>query len=354
MNRCAQTLLKRIYTLEEVAQIIGAQWIGRKDFIISGIADLESAQKNDLTFFQNPRYSAALKQTQAGAVIAAKENLALVDVNWLIHDNPSLAFQSVIQLFCKTPDATPYSDIHPSAVIDSSAKLGKNITIGPLVIIGPRSIIGADCYIGPGSVIGADVEIGDNCLLHPNVTIRENCTLHNNIILQPGCVIGSCGYGYSMHQGCHLKLEQLGQVILEDDVEIGANTTIDRARFKTTVIGKGSKIDNLVMIAHGVKLGAHNLIVGQAGIAGSSQTGDYVVLGGQAGIVGHLRLEDHVMVAAQSGVTKNLKKGTYGGSPAMNLREWQELQVGIRSIAKLTHRIKQLESEIEKLNASNS
>jgi UDP-3-O-[3-hydroxymyristoyl] glucosamine N-acyltransferase len=228
------------------------------------------------------------------------------------------------------------------------------VTLGPYVVIGPRASIGTGTYIGPHCIIGSDVTLGSDCLLHPGVVIRESCVLGQRVILQPSVVLGSCGFGYDTKAGKHTKLEQLGNVIVEDDVEIGAGSCIDRARFQTTRIGRGTKIDNLVMIAHGVTIGADNLIVAQAGIAGSSKTGRWVVLGGQVGVAGHLELSDGVMVAAQSGVSKSLSAGTYGGTPAQPIKDWHKDQAYTHMIPKLKEEIKSLQERLTALENQGS
>jgi UDP-3-O-[3-hydroxymyristoyl] glucosamine N-acyltransferase len=239
--------------------------------------------------------------------------------------------------------------IHPTAIIHESAQIGPNVTIAPHVVIDRDVKIGAGSRIGPHVSIGYSVEIGADCQIHPHCTIRERCILHNRVILQPGAVIGSCGFGYAPDaQGRHIKFEQLGIVILEDDVEIGANTTIDRARFKATIVRKGTKIDNLVQIAHNVEIGEHNIIAAQSGIAGSAKTGRYVMLGGQVGVLGHVELEDHVMIATRGGVSKSLKAGKYRGSPAIPLAAYNRQEVYIRRLEEFVERLKTLEQQLER------
>lgn len=336
-------------TCKELAKRIGATVVGDETVLLEGIADLQTATAKDVSFFYNEKYRLALKSSKAAAVIGLAADKEAFSGTWLVHLNPSMAFQKAIELFCSKLDTTPYKGIDPSAVIDKSASVDKSATVGPHTVIGPRSCVGARSYVGPGVVIGADVVIGEDCLIHANVTIRESCSLGHRVILQPGAIIGSCGFGYATEDGKHYKLEQMGNVVIEDDVEIGANSCIDRARFKSTLIRRGSKIDNLVMIAHGVEVGEDNMIVAQAGIAGSSKTGRWVVLGGQVGVAGHLNIASQAQVAAQSGITKNLAAGVYGGTPAKPLREWHELQAHLGSIAKLKTKLKELEERLRSL-----
>ncbi|HXF29348.1 MAG TPA: UDP-3-O-(3-hydroxymyristoyl)glucosamine N-acyltransferase, partial [Chlamydiales bacterium] len=202
------------------------------------------------------------------------------------------------------------------------------------------------------TAIAPKVIIGENCTIHANVVIREGCHIGNRVVIQPGAIIGSCGFGFTTDaNGVHTKLNQLGNVIVEDDVEIGANTTIDRSRFQSTRIGKGTKIDNLVQIGHGVKLGPYNLIIGQTGIAGSTETGSHVVLAGQVGVNGHIKLADGVMVAARSGVTKSLlKPGKYGGMPAIPLHEHNKIAVLQNNIERYVEELKELRKQLEELS----
>lgn len=213
-------------------------------------------------------------------------------------------------------------------------------------------MIGPDTFVGAGAYIGPYTTIGSSCIIHPRVVIREECIVGNRVIIQPGAVIGSCGFGYMTDKsGKHVKLNQAGNVIIANDVEIGANTTIDRSRIKSTMVGEGTKIDNLVQLGHGVKIGAHNIIVAQTGIAGSTTTGRHVVLAGQVAVAGHLHLSDGVTVAGKSGVTKSLATGKYGGSPAIDLNEYNRNQVLLRNIEKYIDQLKSLAIRIDSIIA---
>ena len=244
--------------------------------------------------------------------------------------------------------------IHPTAVIHPSAKIGSDVLIGPYAVIDKETTVGDRTQVGAGCFIGPYTHIGEDCLLHAHVTVREKCFIGNRVIIQPGAVIGSCGFGYTTDkQGKHAKLNQVGGVKIEDDVEIGANTAIDRSRFKMTVIGRGTKIDNLVQIGHGASIGPDNLIVAQVGIAGSVETGRHVVLAGQCGLSGHTKLGNGVIVTAQSGVSKSLPAGgKYGGSPTMPLAEHQRVEVHLRNIEKYVKQIKSHEARLAKLEES--
>lgn len=339
------------FSLAELAELTGAQLVGNPDHRISNVADLESAEAKDASFLANPRYEQAMRKSNAGVIFVDPKTALAEGRNFLISENPSQAFQQLIDtLHARSSELTGFSGIHPTAVIHETCKLGQQVTVGPHAVldknskIGDRTFIGAGCYIGPETVIGSD------CILHPHVTVREQCLVGNLVILQPGVVIGGCGFGYTTDKGRHIKLNQVGNVTLEDDVDIGANTTIDRARFKTTRIGRGTKIDNLVQIAHGVNIGPHNIIVAQTGIAGSTETGKYVVLAGQTAIAGHIKLADGVMISAKSGVSKSLPKaGKYGGIPAVPLPEYNRTSVYLRNIETYVKEIQSLKARLEAL-----
>ncbi|MFS8563724.1 MAG: UDP-3-O-(3-hydroxymyristoyl)glucosamine N-acyltransferase [Rhabdochlamydiaceae bacterium] len=244
-----------------------------------------------------------------------------------------------------------FKGIHPTAVIHPSAKIGKNVHIGPYVVIDQESEVGDHTIIHAGSCLASLVKVGSHCVIHSHVTIREQCILGNRVTLQPGAVIGSCGFGYTTDaRGEHTKQQQLGIVVLEDDVEIGASTAIDRARFKETRICKGTKIDNLVQIGHNVRLGPFNLIVSQTGISGSVKTGRNVVMGGQTGTVGHIEIADGALFAARSGIKKSIKQaGKYGGNPAISLDAHHREQVYLKRVADYGKKIEALERKIQEL-----
>lgn len=340
---------QRTLTLEALAELTGAKLAGDPTHTITGVANLESASPSDAAFLANARYQEAMQNSAAGVIFITPSTPQNKEGNYLITEDPSSAFQKAIEAFLGGAKTTGFEGIHPSAVIHKSAQLGKNVSVGPNAVIDAEVIIGDGSTIGAGCYIGPNTTLGNNCLLYPNVTIREKCTLGNNVTLHPGAVIGSCGYGYATTpQGVHQKIKQLGTVTIEDDVEIGANTTIDRARFTTTRIGRGTKIDNLCQIAHGVEIGEANLIMAQAGIAGSAKTGRFVILAGQTAVNGHITLDDQVIVAAKSGVSKSLKAGKYNGIPAQPLATYNRNSVYLRSIEEhiksLKKRISNLES----------
>jgi UDP-3-O-[3-hydroxymyristoyl] glucosamine N-acyltransferase len=332
--------MKKTLTLQQIAELTGATLKGNPSTVIHGVADLPSATSHDISFLANTRYLSALQTSQAAAVFIPPNIEFSQDKNYLLIENPSEAIEKVLSSLHTQDDLeiSGFKGIHPTAVIHPSAKVSNTVTIGPHAVIDQHVTIEQGTFIGAGAYIGPHTTIGSDCLIHPRVTIREKCVLGNRVILQPGVVIGGCGFGYVMDKnGNHNKLTHYGNVILEDDVEIGANTTIDRARLKSTVIKKGTKIDNLVMVGHNVIVGSHNIIVAQTGIAGSTTTGHHVFIGGQVAIEGHITIEDLSKIAARSGVSKSLlKKGeTWSGVPAQPIREHNKNVVLLRNIEKL-------------------
>lgn len=338
------------YTLQELAERARATLIGDPTKRIFGVDTLDEASENDASFLANPRYREAMKSSKAGVVCIDPETPPQEGNNYLVSSDPSRAFQIIAELLSITENASAFIGIHPTAVIDPTVKIGERVSIGPYAVIDRNATIRNGTTIGAHTFIGASVQIGQDCHIYPSCTIREGCQLGNRVILQSGCVIGSCGFGYTMDsQGRHIKLEQLGIVVLEDDVEIGANSTIDRARFKKTIIRQGTKIDNLVQIAHNVELGPHNILAAQTGVAGSAKTGHHVMLGGQVGILGHVVLEDYVMIATRGGASKSLKKGTYRGSPAIPIAEYNRQEVHVRRLEEYVERLKALEKKLGEL-----
>ena len=343
---------QRTLTLEALAKLTGAKLAGDPTHTITGVANLESASPSDAAFLANSRYEKQMRQSAAGVIFIVPTTSQDQGRNYLITEDPSLAFQMAIEAFLADTKTTGFEGIHPSAIIHKTAQIGKNVTVGPNAVIDAEVTIGDSSTIGSGCYIGPQTTLGNSCLLYPNVTIREQSTLGNNVILHPGVVIGSCGYGYTTtKQGTHQKLKQLGTVTLEDDVEIGANTTIDRARFTTTRIRRGTKIDNLCQIAHGVDVGEDNLIIGQSGIAGSAKTGRHVILAGQSAINGHITLDDGVIIAGKSGVSKSLKAGKYSGIPVLPASTYNRNSVYLRSIEQYVKAIKALEKRVAELES---
>lgn len=315
--------------------------------LLTGMAALDEAGPEDVSFFGNEKYRPQLGSTRAGAVLTTGgESDVPAASAWVVVANPSLAFAAVVRHFAAAarvfrPGIDPRAAVAGDAVLDPA-----KVAVGPGAVIGAASVVGDGTAIGPNVVIGERVRIGRDCVIHPNVTVREGCQLGDRVILQPGVVIGSDGFGYEQSGGRHLKIDQVGIVVLGDDVEVGANTTIDRARFGRTVIGEGTKIDNLVQVAHNVVIGRHCLLVSQTGVAGSSRLGDGVVAAAQVGVAGHVRVGDGAVLTARTGVTADLEGGrTYAGKPARPLMEEHRALALARRLPQLVERLKALEQQ---------
>lgn len=339
----------RTYTLASLAELTSSECIGNPHYVISGVDELMTATQADVSFLENPRYEERMRSSQAGAVFIHPDVKREEGKNYLVTKNPSLAFQQALLVFIPKT-SSGFKGIHPTALIHETATLGADVTVGPYAVIDQEVVIGERTVIGAGCSIGAKSRLGHDCLLHPRATVRENCFLGNHVIIQSGAVIGSCGFGYFTDpKGKHTFLEHRGVVVLEDHVEVGANTTIDRGRIKETRIGKGTKIDNLVQIAHQVSMGEDCLVVSQVGIAGSTKIGNNCVFGGQVGIIGHLTIGPQVMFAARSAAGKSITTpGIYAGAPALPIKEHNEITVLTRNIKSLVKRVKELEEKLAK------
>ncbi len=336
-------------TIEELAAWVGGRVVGGSGSIrIAGAASVSEAQEGDITFFGNAKYLPALRASRATCALVPEDFQETIPAIQIQVANPSLAFSKVIERFAPAPvEFQP--GIHPSAVIAPSAQLGANVSIQAHAVIEAGAVIGEGTVIGANVYVGHETRIGSHGLIYPNVSLRERCVLGNRVIIHSGAVIGSDGFGFEMVNGRFVKIPQTGIVQIDDDVEIGANTTIDRARFGRTWIGEGTKIDNLVQIAHNVVIGKHSVIVSQVGISGSSRIGNYVTLAGQVGLVGHIEIGDQAIVAAKSGVSKNIPaKQMWWGLPAKPVQEQKELIAYMSRLPKLVERVKRLEERAEK------
>ncbi len=336
-------------SLQKIAQIVGGSLVGDGQLMIHGVAGIKEAQEGHITFLANPKYISFLKETKASAVLVASSIPAPSEKAVILCESPSLAFAKVVEYFFPAKSGFP-KGIHPTAVIGKDVVLGKEVNLGPYVVIEDEAQLGDKVSIGAGSFIGHGVKIGSDALIYPNVTLREKVSIGTRVIIHSGTVIGSDGFGYETVKGIHYKIPQVGIVVIEDDVEIGSNVSIDRARFGKTVIGKGTKIDNLVQIAHNVEIGEHCLVVAQVGISGTTKVGHHVTLAGQVGLVGHIEVGDHAIVAAQAGVSNSIPGGAiYGGYPAVPLQEWKRSLAYIHRLEKWTNKIKELEKKIQEL-----
>ena len=322
----------------------GATVAGDAEATVSGAASLAEATPGEITFYGNPRYLAAFRRTRASAAFVPEDfEEQIVGAQIRVAD-PSKAFEQVVLKFAPQPITFPAA-VHPSAVIAPGVSLGENVSIGAYVVVEAGARIGPGTRLGAHGYIGHETTIGAGCLIYPNVTIRERIRIGDRVIIHSGTVVGSDGFGFEMTAGGHKKVPQIGSVQIDNDVEIGANTTIDRARFGRTWIQEGVKIDNLVQIAHNVVIGKHSIIVAQVGIAGSVRIGAGVVIGGQAGIIGHIEIDDGTMIGAQSGVSKSLHGGTWWATPTVPLPEAKEQIAWVRRLGKLFERVKALEQK---------
>ena len=334
-------------TLQQLADFVGGKLSGGSpDTEITGVASLRDAQAGDISFFANKKYAPQLATTKASAVLIMEGACPHAPTALIFVDSPDAAFAKIVPLFVPPPPVYA-PGVHPTAVIGGGVTLGEGVHIGPHAVIGDGAKIGAGTVVGANVVVGEGVAVGAHCHLHPLSSVRERCVIGDRVIVHNGAVIGSDGYGYApkMNPDGTVNIEkipQLGIVELCDDVEIGANTTIDRARFGVTKIGRMTKIDNLVQIAHNVRIGECCGIVANVGIAGSTHIGNRVMIWGQVGIAGHLDIADDVEILARSGVGKNLEKGVYFGAPALERREAMRL-------LHVPKRVENLEKEIEQL-----
>lgn len=335
-------------TVQQLADLTGAAIIGNPHLLLNGISDLARASPNELSFFTPKTSRALLDKTKAGALFIQQEDIpASKQATYLIVKDPSIAFQLAASEFIQPAKSAFNEGIHSSAVIADDVSIEEDVVIGPHVVIDQGASIGRGTHIGAGCFIGPQVTLGAHCLIHPHVILLERCEIGQRVIIHSGAVIGSDGFGFEMVEGSFKKIPQLGIVLVEDDVEIGANTTIDRARFGTTRIRKGSKLDNLVQIGHNVEIGKNNVIAAQTGIAGSATTGDFVMMGGQAGINGHIEIKSHTRIAALCAVSKSIGPGDFRGNPAMPLQDYNRMAVLLRNIDKFVERIKILEEKIK-------
>jgi UDP-3-O-[3-hydroxymyristoyl] glucosamine N-acyltransferase len=339
--------------LSEVAEKTGGRLDGDGDTDIRGVAGISEAGEGEISFIANPRYAAEAAVTKAAAVIVAEDWNSACPAPLIRTKNPDEAFAKAAALFY-TPPPRPANGIHPSAVVAADAEIGERVSIGALCVIESGAKIGAGTVILPQCYIGRKAVLGEDCWLYPQVSLREEVRVGKRIIVHNGTVIGSDGFGYSVDgQGVRTKIPQIGIVEIGDDVEIGANVTIDRARFGKTRIGNGVKIDNLVQIAHNVIIGDHVVVIAQVAIAGSVHIGNKVIIAGQAGVAGHLRIGDGVVIGAKAAVTKDVEAGAYMiGVPAMPAAKFKRTQAGMLLLPKLKVRVTELEARIRKLEQS--
>lgn len=334
-------------TLDELARLVGGRVTGDGRTLIRGVNGLREAGPGDITFLANARYAPLLATTRASAVILGDGVISPIPS--LSVADPDYAFGCVAEHLLGD-SRRPAAGVHPTAVVAKSARLGANVSIGAGTVVEEDASIGDNSVIHPQVYIGRAAVIGPDALLYPQVVVREKCQLGARVILHSGTVIGSDGFGYATQKGVHRKIPQVGIVVLEDDVELGANVTVDRARFGRTVIGKGTKIDNLVQIGHNVVVGQGCLLVSQAGIAGSTRLGNHVVMAGQSGLIGHLEIGDGAIITAQSGLTKDVPPGgIMSGSPASERRTHLKELAALSKLPEALQEIRRLQKELDDL-----
>jgi UDP-3-O-[3-hydroxymyristoyl] glucosamine N-acyltransferase len=336
--------------LADLADLVSGRVVGDPDRIVRAVRPLESAGPDDLAVLHNPKYTAAAQRSGAG-VILVREPVGLETRDLLLHDAPYVALARILETLY--PAHRPTAGVHPSAAVDPEARLGDGVSVGPCAVVEAGARIGDATVIGPGCVVGRDAEIGSDCMIHPRVVVAAGCSVGDRCILQPGVVLGGDGFGFATADGVHHKVPQVGRVIVEDDVEIGANTAVDRGSLGDTVIGRGTKIDNLVMVAHNVEIGRGCLIAAQVGIAGSTTVGDGVMMGGQVGIAGHVRIGDGAQLGARSAVMKSVPEGVLvSGDPARPFRETRRAQAEVARIGSLRSRVDELERRLRALESA--
>ncbi len=339
------------FTAHQIAEHLRGEVFGDGSVQLTGFAPADNAKAGDLTFAEKQTYFAAAEQSAATAILVSDDFTSSKKVVIRVA-NARVAMARVLPLFFPAQKHT--EGIHPSAVIDPSTQIDRTAYIGPHCVVGAEVKIGARSVLMGGNHIGRECRIGDDVCFHPNVVVYARSQIGHRVTIHAGTVIGSDGYGYALDQGRHRKILQTGNVVIHDDVEIGANVTVDCATFGSTVIGQGTKIDNLVQIAHNVIVGRYCIIMGQSGIAGSTHLGDYCVIGAQVGILGHLKLGNQAMVGGKSGVVRDIPDGeAVLGYPAWPEKEVKRQWAGMHRLPELARRVRGLEKQIEQLTAPN-
>lgn len=339
--------------LSEINALLCGEIIGSGNTVIQGFSPIDSVEPDTLIFVESEEYASKAATSEAAAIIVPKTINKVGEKPLIQVDSPMLSFMFLLEHFFCQPKSYP-KGAHASASVAIDAEIHETASIGPNVVIGSKSKIGAHSVLLAGCVIGENVSIGDNTCLYPHVVVYDNTMIGNGVAIHASSVIGSDGFGYRFHEGKHQKIPHVGKVIIEDDVEIGANTVIDRASIGVTRIGKGTKIDNLVQIAHSVKIGQHNIICSMTGVAGSSKTGNYVTLAANVGVGDHVIIEDNVMLGARTGVApkKILRKETvWLGTPARAYEKTIEQIVALQQLPELLKKVKELQKKVDLLSS---
>lgn len=332
--------------LKEIASLLNGEIFGDESVEITGVSGINEAREGDITFISAKKYAKDLPACRASCIIV-REPIADLTVSQLKVPNPYLAFARLLGHFYVTPPKP--TGISKDALVSGTAKIAGGVSVHPFCYISDGVSIGSGTIISPYVFIGENSTIGEGCTIYPHVTLREGIRIGNRVIIHSGTVIGSDGFGYVFDEGRYYKIPQVGGVIIGDDVEIGSNVSVDRATTGNTVIGKGTKIDNLTQIAHNVRIGDNTIVVAQVGIGGSTEIGNYVTLAGQVGIADHTRIDSGTMIGAQSGVTGNVSKGAYSGSPAIPHRNWLRAQAVFAKLPEMQKKLRELEEKLKEL-----
>ncbi len=337
--------------LKELAVMLGGEVSGDPEMEVRGAAGIREVKEGEATFLADLKHLKECAGSRASCVIV-RDFIPPLEKSQIIVKNPLYAFARLLEYFYVVPHKP--TGISSDACVSPKARIGNNVSIHSFVSVADNAAVGDDTLLYPGVFVGEDAVIGKQCILYPNVTVREKVRIGDRVIIHAGSVIGADGFGYVQEDGRHHKIPQIGGVIIGDDVEIGANVSVDRATTGNTVIGKGTKIDNLVQIAHNVRIGENCIIVSQVGIGGSTEIGNYVVLGGQVGVADHAKIDDGAMVGAQSGVFGHLEKGIHSGTPTIPHRDWLKSVSLFAKLPELYRKIKELEEKIKVLERRQS
>jgi UDP-3-O-[3-hydroxymyristoyl] glucosamine N-acyltransferase len=334
-------------SLKKIANLVDGNVIGNDRLIIEGINSLDAAAQGEVSFFADRKYKESLRKTKASAIIVSEESL-LFKGPQVVVSNPALAYAKVASIFA--PPVPRYPGISEQAVLHDSTRIGKDVSIYPLVYVGEEALIGDGVIMFPGVFIGDRVKIGNGTIIYPNVTILHDCQIGKNVIINAGTVIGSDGFGFVRDGPVSFKIPQIGMVQIDDDVEIGANSCIDRAASGKTWVKRGVKTDNFVHVAHNVTIGEDTIVVAQVAISGSVHIGRQVIIGGQVAISDHVEIGDRVMIGSQSGVPKSIPSGeVVSGTPAMPHRLWLKTSGIIRRLPQLSEHLRHLEKRVAEL-----
>jgi len=338
-------------SLKELAEQVGGEVRGDGQIVIKAVSTLEEAGAGEITFLSNKKYEPLLKTTKASAVIVAKP--IKTDAALLIAEDPYYAFMQIVVLLHGHRKHKKVG-VSERASVAKTAKLGANCNIYDFAVISDGARVGKNCCLYPGAFIGLDVKMGDDCIVYPNAVIYDGCEVGSRVIIHANAAVGEDGYGFATHKGEHHKIPQIGRVVLEDDVEIGACCTIERATLGDTIIGKGTKVGDMVAIGHGAKIGPHCLLVPQVGISGSATLGHHCVLAGQVGVVGHIKIGNMVTIGAQSGVANDIPDGTtILGSPAVEANKAKRVYASMQHLPEMRKSIRQLEKRLGALEKTD-